>query len=178
MQRDFITAHNRLRSVVWQQRVDDIPVFEGVLISHTTEKGELVSVSSRFASDTARAGLLAKANRAAKLTAAQAVQRAAEKLDVPLAPVDFALLDRQPGAEQRHRFNVRQLGGDTTAELVWLPLGKDELRLCWNVVLKVRSRGEVFRVLVDAATVRGCSARQYDSIVRRGSGESPGRYNR
>src|SRR6187397_3033014 len=79
VKRDFITAHNGLHSVVWEQSLDGIPVFEGVLISHTTAKGELVSISSHLVSDTARTALLAKANRAATLTAAQAVMRAAAK---------------------------------------------------------------------------------------------------
>ncbi len=150
VKRDFVTAHNGLHTVVWEQSVEEIPVFEGVLISHTTAKGELVSISSHFVSDATRAGLLSKANRGATLTAAQAVQSAAGKFDVLISPADIELLEPVSGAEQKHRWNIRQLVGETRAELVWLPMNKDELRLCWNVVLKVRSRGETFRVLVDA----------------------------
>jgi hypothetical protein len=150
VKRDFVTAHNGLHSVVWEQSLDDIPIFEGVLISHTTAKGELVSVSSHFVSDTTRAAPLAKANRGATLTAPQAVERAAENLDVRIDPAQIVLLEPVAGAEQKHRFNIPQLVGETRAELVWQPMNQDELRLCWNVVLKIRSRGESFRVLVDA----------------------------
>ncbi|HEY0548713.1 MAG TPA: M36 family metallopeptidase, partial [Verrucomicrobiae bacterium] len=150
VKRDFLTAHNGLHSVVWEQSVDDIPIFEGVLISHTTAKGELVSVSSHFVSDTTRAALLAKANRGATLTAPQAAERAAENLDVRITPAQIVLLGPVAGAEQKHRFTIPQLVGETWAELVWLPMNQNELRLCWNVVLKIRSRGETFSVLVDA----------------------------
>jgi hypothetical protein len=150
VQRDFVTSHNRLRTVTWQQRVDGIPVFEGVLTSHTTGKGELVSVASGFISEQARAALLGKANRLPRLTAAQAVQRAAENLGSPVALTDVALHEKPAGAEQKHVFHAARLTGETTAELVWLPMNKDELRLCWNIVLKPRSRAETFRVLIDA----------------------------
>ena len=34
--------------MVWQQEVDGVPVFEAVLISHTSRRGELVNLSSRM----------------------------------------------------------------------------------------------------------------------------------
>ena len=49
--RDYVTPHNGLRTVVWEQQVDGIPVFEGVLAAHTTKKGELAVVSSHFLAD-------------------------------------------------------------------------------------------------------------------------------
>ncbi len=43
VKREFVTAHNGLRTVVWEQQVDGIPIFEVffLLISHTTRNGEL-----------------------------------------------------------------------------------------------------------------------------------------
>ena len=37
--------------VVWEQKVDGIPLFEATFISHTTRNGELVNVSSQFVPD-------------------------------------------------------------------------------------------------------------------------------
>ena len=48
VKRDFITAHNGLRTVVWEQQVRGIAVFEALLISHTTRQGELVDICSHF----------------------------------------------------------------------------------------------------------------------------------
>ena len=178
VKRDFITAHSGLHTMAWEQRVNDVPVFEAVVISHTTAKGELISVSSHFASDTARAALLGKPNRAPKLAAGQAVERAAETLDVQFALAEVALLEPPVGPEQKHRFNIRHLVGETSAELVWLPISQDELRLCWNVVLKIRSRGETYRVLVDAESgeviLRRCvTAYVTNSTFRVFTGDSP-----
>src|ERR1051326_889427 len=48
VKRDYTTAHNALRSVVWEQQLDQITVYEAVLIAHVTQRGELVNVSSQF----------------------------------------------------------------------------------------------------------------------------------
>ena len=48
IKREFITRHNGLHTVIWEQQVDSIPVFEAVLVSQTTKRGELVSISSHF----------------------------------------------------------------------------------------------------------------------------------
>jgi hypothetical protein len=46
LKREFVTAHNGLRTVIWEQEINGIPVFEAVLISHTTREGELVRLGS------------------------------------------------------------------------------------------------------------------------------------
>jgi len=44
VKREYVTPHNGLRTVVWEQEVDGVPVFQAVLISHTTRCGELVNI--------------------------------------------------------------------------------------------------------------------------------------
>src|SRR5213075_927117 len=51
VKREYVTPHNGLRTVVWEQQLDGIPVFEAVLMSHTTKRGELVSISSQLVAD-------------------------------------------------------------------------------------------------------------------------------
>jgi hypothetical protein len=46
--REYVTEHNGLRTVVWEQQLDGIPVFKAVLYGHITKNGELVSLSSQF----------------------------------------------------------------------------------------------------------------------------------
>src|SRR5437667_3315038 len=48
VKRDYITAHNGLHTVIWEQSLEAIPVFEGLLTGQITRNGELVSVSSHF----------------------------------------------------------------------------------------------------------------------------------
>src|SRR5205814_6556233 len=51
IKRDYVTTHNGLHTVIWEQTLDGISVFEGLLAGHITKKGELVSLSSRFLPD-------------------------------------------------------------------------------------------------------------------------------
>src|SRR5882724_890029 len=44
--REFTGAHNGLTTVVWQQQLSGIPIFEAVLISHTSKDQALVSIAS------------------------------------------------------------------------------------------------------------------------------------
>lgn len=130
---DSVTKHNGLRTTVWEQRLDGIPIFEAVMQSHVTERGELVNLSSRFVADAAKAAGASKP----KLTAAQAEASAAQSLGGTNAP-----------------------SAAVPTRLIWLPMDSMTMRLCWDVTLTLNSRGETFRLLVDAQTgevlVRRC----------------------
>ena len=65
LKRDVVARNNGLRTVVWEQRVDDLAVYEGVLIGHITRQGELAGLSSLFISDPERAADAGTPNRAA-----------------------------------------------------------------------------------------------------------------
>jgi hypothetical protein len=48
-------------------------------------------------------------------------------------------------------FNAPGLN-EANVQLTWLPMDADTLRLCWNVILTNRARGEMFLVLIDTQT--------------------------
>ena len=48
LKRDFVTPHNGLRTVIHEQQLDQIPVYEALLMGHITQRGELVNLSSQF----------------------------------------------------------------------------------------------------------------------------------
>ena len=166
IRRDDVTAHNGLHTVVWEQQVDGIAVFEGTLISHTTRQGELVSLSSQFVSnpDAAatrgtpdRAALVATPIVSARQAVALAARNVGEKIEAEaVSPSGDAAAD----SERRQKFKASGLKGEAEAKLIWLPMDKDNLRLCWDVVWMSRKRAEMFRTLVDARTgevlVRRC----------------------
>ncbi|MEI7731009.1 MAG: M36 family metallopeptidase [Verrucomicrobiota bacterium] len=157
--REYTTPHNRLRTVVWQQHLDGVPVFEAVLVSHTTHQNELAGITSQFVPNLAGAAKGVAVDRAALLakptiTAAQAVALAAGSLgeDVALEGVAASGKAVASGAEQRQQYRAPGLNGETEVKYVWLPLDANTVCLCWEVVLTSRARGETFRVLVDAQT--------------------------
>ena len=156
--RDFTTAHNGLRTVIWVQELEGISVFESVLVGHITRRGELVNLSSRLLPDVAAAARAGTPNRARLqrnpgITAAQAAATAANLIGENSAPGDFTPVEVQPeGAALRRGFNAPMLGEPARVRLVWLPMNRDRMRLCWEIVLTGRARGERYRVLIDAET--------------------------
>ena len=86
LQRDAVTKHSGLRTIVWEQRLDDLAVFEGCLIGNMTSRGELVNLSNQFVSEPARAADAGTPNRAAlqaapPISPRQAIAAAAATLD-------------------------------------------------------------------------------------------------
>jgi hypothetical protein len=144
-----------MRTVIWEQELDGLKVFEATFIAHTTKNEELISLSSGFVPDlerAANAGAPAPAARTAPaIDARQAVANAAANLDQPVRIDEIKAFEAQPaGAERRQRFSAPSFNGEIEARLLWLPLSAERLQLCWEVVLTSRARGEAFRLLVNA----------------------------
>ena len=154
--REDVTAHNGMRTVVWQQQIDGVPLYHTILKANITKNGELVTLGSHFVSDPAAAAQLQPAERAALVAqppvdVAKAVSLAAANLGDTVAPEDARAISDPAGAERRQRLQAPGLS-DTNAGLAWLPMSATSLRLTWDVTLMSLARGEMFRVLVDART--------------------------
>jgi alpha-tubulin suppressor-like RCC1 family protein len=149
--RAYVTPHNGLQTVVWEQQVGGVAVFEGLLISHTTRQGELVSIASQFLPDPVKAAGQAAA-AVPGIPAAQALALAARNVGDDLAAEKIRSAGQGTGSEQRQKFTAPGLKGEAETKLIWLPLDKQTLRLCWDVILMSRARGEMFRILVDGQT--------------------------
>jgi len=155
---DSVTAHNGLRTVVWEQDLDGIAVFEALLISHTTKQEELVNLSSMFIPSPAQAADIGTPNRTAilqspQISASAAVNAALIDLAETVEPSAITAVEAQSlGAEQRQYFTAPPLNGQADVKLVWLPMNPTSLRLCWEVELTSRARGEMYRLLVDVQT--------------------------
>jgi hypothetical protein len=154
--RDHSDAHNGLRSVIWQQEVDGIPVFEALLKAHVTARGELVNIGSAWMRDAETAADSGTPNRAdllanPRISAAEALALAGSSVADPLETREVAPSGEAAGATRRRAFTAPGLS-DATAELVWLPMGADSLRLCWQTIFSSNERGQMFLALVDAET--------------------------
>jgi len=141
LKNDYVTAHNGLRSVVWQQQLDGIPVFGALLIGHITKRGELVNLSSYFVPELEKAADLGAVARTAlaeapPISAQQAVANAAPNIDENLDAGDVSPVEPVSGrTDKRQTFVAAPLFGEAEAKLAWLPMNRAEVRLCWEVVL-------------------------------------------
>jgi uncharacterized repeat protein (TIGR01451 family) len=131
-----ITPHNGLRTVAWQQQLDGIPVFESVLIGNTTKRGELVSLSSQFLpnlSALADAGTPARARvqAAPPISGIDAILKAAADLGETWDAAKITATGQIAG----DGYTVFTTPRKAYARMVWLPLDRNRLRLCWEVML-------------------------------------------
>jgi uncharacterized repeat protein (TIGR01451 family) len=158
LKRDVVARNNGLRTVVWEQRVDDVAVYEGVLVGHITRQGELAGLSSLFMAEPERAADTGTPNRVALrnapfISAAQAVLLSAENIEEQLQADDITPLTARPEGNEKHQsFKASPLPGEARVRLVWLPMSESSLLLCWEVELTRRAGGERYRVLLDART--------------------------
>ncbi|HXJ37942.1 MAG TPA: M36 family metallopeptidase, partial [Bryobacteraceae bacterium] len=153
--RDYVTAHNQLRTLVWEQQLEGIPVYEATLLAYVTARGELASLSSQFLPDPEQAAKLGTPERVVgrqpSLPARDALRKAVDEVGEEVAAAAIAEIGGPAeAASHEQRFRAGALPGEARAHLVWLPLDRERLRLCWAVELTRRERGERFRVLVDS----------------------------
>ncbi len=151
---DARTPASGLRTIIWQQKLDDISVYGGLFVGHLTRNDELISVSDRMVPDLAQAAA-AIPNRSQlvatpPLTAAEAVRRAALNLGDDGSALGLTSVGPVVGAEQKQSFLSNRLVGEGNAQLVWLPLNNGQVQLCWQVILTSRVRPEMYLLLVDA----------------------------
>ncbi len=155
--RDYVTDHNGLRTTVWEQTQDGIPVFEGLLIGHVTKNGELVSLADHFISDPLGAANNGTPGRVAlvsrpTLSAADATAKAAADIGSTVSETEVGVTRTEPGAALRQVLKSNGLTGPAYAQLVWFALNQDAMRLCWQVVLNGRPRPDRYLSLIDAQT--------------------------
>ncbi|MBM3878206.1 MAG: hypothetical protein FJ387_00545 [Verrucomicrobia bacterium] len=155
--RDYVAAHSGLRTVIWQQEFQGVPVFAALLKGHITANEELASLSSQFVPDAGRSAAKAAPHWANLLSRPpfspeMAIARAAANVGTTLEATAVSALGAADGLELRQEFQAPGLKGSSYTELTWLPLDRDSMRLCWQVILVSRARAEMYRSLVDAET--------------------------
>ena len=153
--RDSVAAHNGLRTVVWQQQLNGIPIFASVLIGNISKQGEVVTLASQFipnAANKAEAGMPNSAQVLAQspVTVNAAVQTAMRNVGQSLEASQVA----DTGNTQGEGFHVLRLssGEAAYARQVWVPSSSSAMRLAWEVIVTSPSTREMFQELVDAET--------------------------
>jgi len=155
--RDHTSPASGLRIIAWQQYLSGIAVFEGMLSASITEAGALVSLSSQFLPNTVRAAATGPEKRRTidvipRINAQEAASAAFRSLGETFEARE--LIASRP---QRNDWAAKQKLGRAgsaetiSAELFWLPVARDRMRLCWRLVLNDKA-GNVFQILVDGET--------------------------
>jgi hypothetical protein len=150
---DYTTARSGSRKVIWHQQLDGIDIFEAVLQANLTAASELINISSQLVADPERAaGEGGRARRIASppVTAEEAVAAAGANVGERVTAASIRPAG-PPSAQPDRRQQFRAaMFTDAEAKLIWLPMAPTSLRLAWDVTVTSRSRGEMYRLLVDS----------------------------
>ncbi|MBX7211457.1 MAG: M36 family metallopeptidase [Verrucomicrobiaceae bacterium] len=148
--REDVAAHNGMRTVVWQQEVAGLPVFETILKANVTKDGDLITLGSHFMADAPKAAeKQARLVSSPPLNAPHALAAAAASLGGALDLAQVTSRSAQQGAEQAQKLEAPGFT-DTTAHLAWVPMDESTLRLAWQIETFSLQQNEMFRLLVDA----------------------------
>lgn len=157
LRRDYVTAHNGLRTVCWEQQLDGIPVYGSILMGHLTKRGELVNLTTRIVPSLAQAADRGAQNRAAiqaepPVSVEHALRLAAGNVGL-IVPLDEIRPAEGTLADGWRTFTAAPaLKGAAYGRRVWFPVSGEALRLGWEIIFVSGSRGEGFLMVVDAET--------------------------
>jgi ELWxxDGT repeat protein len=154
--REDVTAHNKMKTLVWQQELDGIPLYKTIFKVNLTGKNEMITVGSHFMADPAAASGMSPQQREAlvaspPIEAPAAISLAAASLNDNVPAESVKARGAAEGTERKQGFTAPGIS-DTTAQLTYLPMSADELKLAWDVTSFSLARNEMFRTVVDAAS--------------------------
>jgi hypothetical protein len=162
--KDYMTKVGNFRTVIWQQHIDDIPVFNAIFKAHWTADGELINVGTKFVPDLAKASTKVNNRKGLQanppVSAKEAIVIAAKNIGDVLTTADITENDQPTGNAKNQHFRGGKVLNEAEAHLTWLPMDDSTVQLCWEVMVVSRARGEGYEILVDAKTgevlVRQC----------------------
>jgi len=142
------SQHNGVTHVYLRQRFEGLEIYGADTNVNLAADGSILSAHNGFIP-----GIRAEINRSEPvLTAAEAVQRAADYLQIELT-APLAVVEAKGGAAQEVIFEGGEVSLDPIpARLMFLPVGQDKTRLVWNSVLHLPDGSEWLDLNIDAET--------------------------
>jgi len=162
VERDYVNAHNKMRTLVFRQTRDGIPIHNAMILANVTAKGELVNLGSQFIPNAGGAAVGTDSATLADIR--DPISAAREALSAALndgpGESEHALIQSvtQPsGKTQKQSLASNALKGVASAELTWVPVSATNVRLSWDVIYTDRASGEMQRKVVDARSTKTLS---------------------
>ena len=150
-QHDYITSHNNVRTIVYQQVFKGLKIYNARFIAHIDANGRIAAISSLCIPSPETANLNNNQQNLADLltphiSLEQALQSAAENLGCKVIP---PITIKQ---KTNNQFTLTSAGirGESIAEFVWFPFNDKKLNLAYEFILTSSVNKETFRIIVDA----------------------------
>ncbi len=145
----FVTQHNGVTHLHFQQRLGGIEVYNGLLSVNVAADGSIINLRNLFVGD-----LAGKANTdSPTLSDRAAILRAAEHYGLTPSENGPSLVRAGSGADLRAAFADEALSRDEIpARLVYQPLEDGRVRLAWDTLLNLVDSPNWWQTRVDAVT--------------------------
>ncbi len=150
-QYDYITPHNKVRTIVYQQVFKGIKIFNARFITHIDADGKIAAISSLCVPSPETANLNNNQKNLANLliphiSLEQALQSSAENIGCKII---HPVIIKQKTNNQ-FKLTCEGIRGESIAEYVWFPFNDKKLNLAYEFILTSGINKETFRVIVDA----------------------------
>lgn len=143
----YRSAHNGVTHLYLRQRFHGIEVFGGDLSVHVTRDGRVLSVGNRLLTDLAQR----ITTQSPTLNVVAAVEQSAAALGVPVT--EKLVASGGQGIDQRQLLSTGGVSAaPIPAQLIYQPLPSGELRLAWQLVLRLPAREQWLSLRTDAVT--------------------------
>ncbi|MCX7872354.1 MAG: M36 family metallopeptidase [Verrucomicrobiae bacterium] len=146
IEHDYTTAHNGVRTIIWQQTFLGMPVFNARFIAHVNKDLRLVGVSSLFISNPA----LGNNNMlvvSPTISPIEALIYAGNNLGITISnPVV------KQNNNNKYVLSARGIRDDATCQLLWFPYNKQKMILAYEFLITSGNNGEMYRIIVDGKT--------------------------
>jgi extracellular elastinolytic metalloproteinase len=156
----YLTKQLQVTHVYLIQKHMDIKVFNGILNLNFKE-ADLLSFGNRWVKDLAGQA----PTHIPSISATAAVQRAGEHLGY--AETNPVLLKKEKNSfnqDIKFQFEDKSLSReDILADLVWLPQGKDPVKLCWMINLHELQKENIWIIFIDAHT--GVFVEKHNQVI-------------
>jgi alpha-tubulin suppressor-like RCC1 family protein len=143
--REDVSAHNGMTTLVWNQEVEGIPVFQTILKANVAKTGQLITMSDHYLA----APIPQTRVENAKLTAPEAITAALATLSDSVNGVTPS--GTPEGPERKQPFTAAGIS-DTTAQLTYMPMDDRNVRAAWDITSFSLAQNEMFRFVIDAVT--------------------------
>jgi len=140
---DYRSAHNGVRHVWLQQRIDGLPVALGLVNMNIGQDGRIWSVNSRFTAQTNSR----KSSRTPTLSASEALASYAVRRKLPFD--ERVRIRAQEDTESMVFSGGSMSDSDIPVHLSWIE-HQGELRLAWEMVVDERGRQDWYQAWIDA----------------------------
>jgi hypothetical protein len=144
----YVSAHNGLTHLYLRQRLDGVEVFNGDINVNVTRDGRILNVGNRFVGNLRQLATV----RTAKLTPADAVKSAAAYLNLAITE-NLSTLSGPSGKSKKVKLSRGGISKDEIpVELMYQPTDAGEVRLVWDLVLRLKDNQRWLSMRVDATS--------------------------